>query len=65
MSRGCRALNFNRYNYGEAIEELSRGQKVARSIDLAIEKCRDCDNNQLRSSIDSLAVERCRVAIEL
>ena len=30
-----------------------------------IERCWDCDNNQLKSSIDSLAVERCRAAVEL
>ena len=45
--------------------ELSRGRKVARLIDLTIERCRDCDKKKLKSSIDSLAVERCRVAIEL
>ena len=36
------------------------------SIDsLAIERCRDCDNNQLKSSINILVVKRCRVAVEL
>ena len=45
--------------------ELSRGQKVAQSIDLTIERCRDYDKKKLKSSIDSLAVERCRAAIEL
>ena len=30
-----------------------------------IERCRNCDNNQLKSSIDSLVVERCQVAIKL
>ena len=39
--------------------ELSKGQKVARSIDLAIERYRDCDKKKLKSSIDSLNVERC------
>ena len=48
-----------------AIEELSRGQKVSRSIDLAIKRYRDCDKKKLKSLIDSLAVERCRAAIEL
>ena len=32
---------------------------------LAIERCRDYDNNQLKSSIDSLDVKRCREAVEL
>ena len=36
------------------------------SIDsLAIERCQDCENNQLKSSINILAVKRCRVAVEL
>ena len=44
---------------------MSRGQNFARSIDLAIERCRDCDKKQLKSSTDKLGVERCRAAIEL
>ena len=48
-----------------AIKELSRGQKFARSIDLAIERYLDCDEKKLKSSIDSLAVERCQAIIEL
>ena len=48
----------------QAIEELSRGQKVARSINLANERYRDCDKKKLKSSIDSLAVERCQAAIK-
>ena len=36
------------------------GWKVARLIDLAIERCQDCDKKKLKSSIDSLAVKRCR-----
>ena len=44
-----------------AIEHLSRGQKVARLIDLAIKRCRDCDKeNQLKNSTDRLGIERCR-----
>ena len=31
----------------------------------AIERCWNCDNNQLKSLIDSLTVERCRAAIEI
>ena len=42
-----------------------RGQKVSRSIHLAIERCRDCDKKQLKSSIDKLGVERCRGAVEI
>ena len=41
-----------------------RGDEISRSIHLAIERCQDCDISQLKSSIDSLAVElfvrRCR-----
>ena len=33
--------------------ELSKGQKVARSINLTIEKYQDCDKKKLKSSIDS------------
>ena len=48
-------------SYRGVVEETG-----AFSIDpTAIERCRNCDNNQLKSSIDSLAVERCRAAIEL
>ena len=37
---------------------MLRGQKFARSIDLAIERCRDCDKKQLKSSIDKSSVEQ-------
>ena len=47
------------------IKELLRGQRVARSTDLAIERYRDWDKKKLKSLIDSLAIERCRAAIEL
>ena len=48
-------------SYQGAVEETG-----AFSIDPpAIERCRDCDNNQLKSSIDSLAIERCRAAVEI
>ena len=40
-----------------AIEHLSRGQELSRSIHLAIEKCRDCDKNQLKFSIDKPGVK--------
>ena len=42
-----------------AIKEVSREQKVSQSIDLAIERCRDYDKKQLKSSIDSIAIKRC------
>ena len=61
----CRVLNFDRYSYREAIEELSRRQELSWSIRLAIERYRDCDISQLKSLIDSLAVERCWAAVEL
>ena len=48
-----------------AVKELSRGQKLSRSIHLAIERCRDCDKKQLKSSIDKPSIERCRGAIEV
>ena len=48
-----------------SVEELSRGHKVAQWIDLAIERCRDCDKKKLKSSIDKLGVERCQEAIEI
>ena len=39
------------------IKKLLRGQKDSRSIYLVIERWRDCDKKQLKSSIDSLGVE--------
>ena len=48
-----------------SVNELSRGQKVSRSINLAIERCRDCDKRQLKSSIEKLGVERCRGAVKI
>ena len=47
-----------------SIKELSRGQKLSRLIDLAIERFQDCDKKQLKSSIDKLGIERCR-AVEI
>ena len=40
VSRRCRALNFDKYSYREATEELSRRQELSQLIHLAIEKCR-------------------------
>ena len=40
VSRRCWALNFDKYSYREAIEELLRRQELSRSIHLAIERCR-------------------------
>ena len=65
MSRRCRAGVEEHLDqstrYREAIEETEDF-----SIDPpAIKRCRNCDNNQLKSSIDSLVVERCQVAIKL
>ena len=42
------------------VEELSMGHKIFQSIHLAIERCQDCDKNQLKSSTDKPGVERCR-----
>ena len=47
------------------IEKLSRGQKLSWSIHLAIERCRDCDKQQQKGSIDKLSIERCRGAVEI
>ena len=49
----------------EAVEKLLRGYKVSRLIDLAIERCRDCDKKQLKSSIEKPGVKRCRGAIKI
>ena len=48
-----------------AIEKLSKGRKVSRSIDLAIERCQDCDKKQLKSSIYKLSVKRCQGVVEI
>ena len=48
-----------------SVEELSRGQKLSRSIHLTIERCRDCDKKQLKSLIDKLGVERCQGFVEV
>ena len=42
------------------IKDLSRGQKLSQLIHLAIERCQDCDKNQLKSPTDKPGVERCR-----
>ena len=38
------------------IEELLRGQELSRLIHLAIERCQDCDKNQLKSTTDKPSV---------
>ena len=48
-----------------SIDDLSRRQKLSQSIHLAIERCRDCDKNQLKSSIDKPTAERCRGSVEV
>ena len=48
-----------------SVKELSRGQKVSRSINLAIERCRDCDKKKLKTSTDKPGVERCRASVEV
>ena len=66
IHRGSVEEQFNRKVYKEArsirlvVEELSRTQKDCQSIHLAVERCRDCDKKQLKSSIDKPGVERCR-----
>ena len=41
----------------KSVEKLLRGQELSRSIHLAIERCRDCDKNQLKISIDKPGVK--------
>ena len=48
----------------EAIEYLSRRQKLSRWIEKLLRNYRDCNKKKLKSSIDSIAVERCRGAVE-
>ena len=48
-----------------SVEELSKGQKLSRSIHLAIESCRDCDKKQLKSSTDKPGIEWCQGSIEV
>ena len=70
MSRICRALKGSTEAFIEhvskvkglsmdqgSVEELSRGQKLSRSIHLAIERCQDCDKKQLKSSKDKPGIE--------
>ena len=57
----CKRISMDQ----EAVEKLSRGYKVSRSIDLAIERCRDCDKKQLKSSIEKPGVKRCRGTIKI
>ena len=47
------------------IKELLKRQEISRLIHLAIERCRDCDKNQLKISTDRLGIERCRVGVEI
>ena len=42
------------------IKEVTRRQEITRSIHLAIERCRDCNKNQLKILTDRLGIERCR-----
>ena len=49
----------------ETIEHLSRRQELSRSIHLAIERCWDCDKNQLKSSTNKPGVKRYQGSIEV
>ena len=60
-SRGVEKLS----SQPQWIEKLSRRQEISRSIHLAVERCRDCDKNQLKISIEKPGVERCQGAIEI
>ena len=57
VSRRCWALNFDRYSYRKAIEELSRRQKLSQSIHLAIERC------WALTSIDREVLSRCELSV--
>ena len=48
-----------------AIKHLSRRKKLYRWIEELSSSYQDCDKKKLKSSIDSLAVERCRGAVEI
>ena len=39
------------------IKKPLRGQELSQSIHLAMERCQDCDKNQLKSSTDKLGIE--------
>ena len=41
------------------VEKLSNRQEISQSIHLAVERCQDCDKNQLKISIEKPGVERC------
>ena len=64
LSRGvhCKTSLMDR---GGIEELLRRGQELSRSIYLAIERCRDCDKNQLRISTDKPGVRRCQGSVEV
>ena len=47
------------------IEEVSKGQKISRSIHLAIEGSRDYDKSHLKISTDRLGIERCQGGVEI
>ena len=46
------------------VEKLSSRQEISWLIHLTIERCRDCDKNQLKISIEKLGVKRCRGGVE-
>ena len=60
-NNACKRISIDR----EAVEKLSRRQEIFRSIHLAVERCRDCDKNQLKIPIEKSGVERCQGAIEI
>ena len=51
LSRGVQVSTAKQARW---VEELSRGHEISRSIH---HRYRDCDKNQLKSSIDKLGVE--------
>ena len=48
-----------------SVNELSRGHKISRLIDLTIERCQDCDKKIQKSPIDKLGTERCQGAVKI
>ena len=58
--QGKRNLDGSRICWG-AIE----GKKLSWSIHLAVERYRDCDKKQLKSSTDKLGIKRCREFVEV
>ena len=66
VSRFKHVSSYRAIHRGSVEEQFNRKvYKEARSIHLAIERCQECDKDQLKSSIDKPSVEKCRGAVEI